>query len=62
MFVKNHDIVTIADRFEMVLGRLHEVAGDAADGFAIALAAQLPGPVSHLQNSQARSAFPESPS
>ena len=45
MFVKNHDIVTIADRFEMVLGRLHEVAGDAADGFAIALAAQLPGPV-----------------
>ena len=43
--MKNHGIVTIADRFEMVLGRLHEAVGGAADTFATALAAQLPGPV-----------------
>ena len=43
--MKGHGVVRIADRFEMVLGRLHEAAGDAADAFAAIIAAQLPGPV-----------------
>ncbi len=43
--MKSHGAIRIADRFEMVLGRLHEAAGDAADAFAAALASQLPGPV-----------------
>ena len=45
VFVNYHGVVRIADRFEMVRGRLHEAAGDAADAFATIMAAQLPGPV-----------------
>ncbi len=43
--MKSDGVIGSADRFELVLGRLHEAVGDAADGFAAAMAAHMAGPV-----------------
>lgn len=42
---KNHGVISLGHSFDLRLGRVHEVMGDAADCFAVLSAAHMSGPI-----------------